>query len=119
MALSAAGGGQNERIRQRIELIGAVLGAVVHGADLTRKLPEDDFARILSALGHHGVLRFPDQYLELADLKRFSERFGQIQGPATGDRDPANEFPEIDILSNLKVDGRYIGSPDAGQDWHT
>lgn len=29
------------------------------------------------------------------------------------------EYREIGILSNLKEDGKYIGSPDAGQDWHT
>jgi len=49
-------------------------------------------------------------------VKRFSERFGEIQGSPVRDQDHAREFPEIDILSNLKVEGRYIGSPDAGQD---
>jgi len=102
-----------------IEPTGAVLGAVARGIDLARPLGEEDFGRILLALGRHGVLRFPGQHLELADLKRFSERFGEIQGPATRDRDPGREFPEIDILSNLKIDGEYIGAPDAGQDWHT
>ena len=102
-----------------IEPTGAVLGAVVRGVDLAQPLADDDFARILLALGRHGVLRFPNQHLELADLKCFSERFGEIQGPATRDRDPGNPFPEIDILSNLKENGEYIGSPDAGQDWHT
>jgi taurine dioxygenase len=65
------------------------------------------------------VLRFPDQHLDLSELKRFSEQFGEIQGPATRGRDPTQEYPEIDILSNLKEGGKYIGSPDAGQDWHT
>ena len=52
-------------------------------------------------------------------LKRFAEQFGEIQGSPTRDRDPTREYPEIDILSNLKENGKYIGSPDAGQDWHT
>src|SRR5437870_6429261 len=103
-----------------IEPTGAVLGAVVRGVDLARSLGEEDFARILLALGRHGVLRFPDQHLELADLKRFSERFGKIQGGGVPRQpDQAREFPEIDILSNLKEGGKYIGAPDAGQDWHT
>jgi hypothetical protein len=34
-------------------------------------------------------------------------------------RDLTREYPKIDILSNLKEDGNYIGSPDAGQDRHT
>jgi taurine dioxygenase len=102
-----------------IEPTGAVLGATVHGIDLAQPLRERAMGAILLALGRHGVLRFPDQHLGLGDLKRFSEQFGEIQGPANRGRDEAQEYPEIDILSNLKENGRYIGSPDAGQDWHT
>src|SRR5215471_16899223 len=65
------------------------------------------------------VLRFPDQHLDLASLKRFSEFFGEIQGNPIRDADPMREYPEIGTLSNLKEGGKYIGSPDAGQDWHT
>jgi len=102
-----------------IEPTGAVLGAVARGIDLEQPLAERDTAEILLALGRHGVLRFPGQQLDLGALKRFSEQFGEIQGGATRERDPSRQYPEIDILSNLKEDGKYIGSPDAGQDWHT
>src|SRR5215469_15897908 len=102
-----------------IEPTGAVLGATVRGVDLARSLDERDMGRILLALGRHGVLRFPDQHLDLASLKRFSEFFGEIQGNPIRDADPMREYPEIGILSNLKEGGKYIGSPDAGQDWHT
>jgi taurine dioxygenase len=102
-----------------IEPTGAVLGASVRGIDLAQPIGEPDFARILLALGRHGALRFPDQHLDLGALKRFSERFGDIQGSPVRDADPAREYPEIGTLSNLKQDGHYIGSPDAGQDWHT
>ena len=94
-------------------------GATARGIDLARPLSERNFGQILLALGRYGVLRFPDQHLDLGELKHFSEQFGEIQGPATRGRDPTQEYPEIDILSNLKEDGKYIGSPDAGQDWHT
>ncbi len=102
-----------------IEPTGAVLGATVRGVDLAQPLSRDDFGRILLELGRYGVLRFPDQNLDLGALKRFSEQFGEIQGSPTRDLDKGREYPEIDILSNLKEDGRHIGSPDAGQDWHT
>jgi len=102
-----------------IEPTGAVLGATARGVDLAQPLSERDFGQILLGLGRLGVLRFPDQHLDLGALKRFSEQFGEIQGGATRERDPTQEYPEIDILSNLKEDGKYIGSPDAGQDWHT
>ena len=64
-----------------IEPTGAVLGATVHGIDATR-IDEREFAQILLALGRHGVLRFPDQRLDIGDLRAFSERFGEIQGPS-------------------------------------
>jgi taurine dioxygenase len=102
-----------------IEPTGAVLGATVRGLDLARPFDESDVGRILLALGRHGVLRFPEQQLDFASLKRFSELFGEIQGNPIRDADPAREYPEIGILSNLKEDGKYVGSPDAGQDWHT
>jgi taurine dioxygenase len=98
---------------------GAVLGAVARGIDLAQPLGRRDMGAILFALGRQRVLRFPDQHLGLGELKRFSEQFGEIQGPATRGRDETQEYPEIDTLSNLKENGRYIGSPDAGQDWHT
>ena len=97
-----------------IEPTGAVLGATVRGIDVTRA-DERQFAQILLALGQNGVLRFPDQQLDIGDLRRFSERFGQIQGLSAAVEDAAH----VGILSNLKEDGKYIGSPDAGQDWHT
>jgi taurine dioxygenase len=93
---------------------GAVLGATVRRIDLARPLREPDLGRILLALGKHGVLRFPDQHLDLGALKRFSEQFGEIQGGGNREHDPTQEYPEIDSLSNLKENGKYIGSPDAG-----
>ena len=98
-----------------IEPTGAILGATVHGIDV-KQAGEKEFARILLALGQHGVLRFPDQQLDMGDLRTFSERFGEIQGPSLS---PTNDKAHVGTLSNLKERGKYIGSPDAGQDWHT
>lgn len=102
-----------------IEPTGAVLGATVRGVDLRQPLPEPVFGRILLALGQHGVLRFPDQQLDLGDVKRFSELFGEIQGNPIRSADTTRPYPEVGILSNIRENGEYIGSPDAGQDWHT
>jgi taurine dioxygenase len=102
-----------------VEPTGAVLGATIHGADLSKVVSDDDLAVILHALGQHGVLRFPEQDLGPGDVSRFSSLFGEIQGNPIGPLDTTREFPEVGILSNLKEDGQYIGSPDAGQDWHT
>ena len=102
-----------------VEPTGALLGATIHGVDLSRPMLDDDFGTILHALGHHGVLRFPNQDLAPGDISRFSSLFGEIQGNPIGPLDTTRDFPEVGILSNLKENGAYIGSPDAGQDWHT
>jgi taurine dioxygenase len=102
-----------------IEPTGAILGAAVRGVDLAQPLTGSQFGRILLALGQHGVLRFPDQRLDIGDIKRFSELFGEIQGNPIRAVDVTQPYPEVGILSNVKQNGVYIGSPDAGQDWHT
>ena len=103
-----------------IEPTGAILGATVRGVDLSQELDTATFGRIFSGLGDHGVLRFPDQHLDMGELRRFSERFGEIQGPVAGTPDVARaNYAEVGILSNIKENGAYIGLADAGQDWHT
>src|SRR6185437_150052 len=102
-----------------IEPTGAVLGATVRGIDLAQPIPEPDLGRILHALGWYGVLRFPEQQLDIGDVKRFSELFGEIQGNPIASVDATRPYPEVGILSNIRENGAYIGSPDAGQDWHT
>ncbi|RPI42422.1 MAG: TauD/TfdA family dioxygenase [Betaproteobacteria bacterium] len=95
-----------------------MLGATISAIDLAKPLSAADFALILRALGEHGVLRFPDQRLESAQLRDFSACFGDIQRSVTGKfADPA--VPEVGILSNVIENGEPIGLADAGQDWHT
>ncbi len=101
-----------------IESTGQVLGATVSGVDLAKPLSDGDFATILRALGRHGVLRFPAQQLEAAELRDFSKRFGCIQATLTG-RHHEPGMPEVGILSNVIDNGEPIGITDAGQDWHT
>jgi taurine dioxygenase len=100
-----------------IEPTGQILGATVRGVDLAKPLGEADFSTILVALGRHGVLRFPDQQLDAAALRDFSQRFGSIQHMLSGFHEP--DMPEVGILSNVVENGRPLGLADAGQDWHT
>jgi taurine dioxygenase len=94
----------------------AILGATVTGVDLNQPLSDADHARVLRALGRYGVLCFPRQPIEAAALRAFSQRFGSLQMISrTADAD----VPDVSILSNVMQNGRYIGTPDAGQDWHT
>lgn len=101
-----------------IESSGEILGATVSGVDLRRPLSHDDFAVLLRALGEYGVLRFPRQLINAAELKQFSERFGHLQVLSSSKYfEPG--IPEVTILSNMKKDGVPIGKSDAGQFWHT
>jgi len=104
-------------IMATIEPSGEILGATVRGVNLAEPLGDADFATILTSLGRHGVLRFPDQRIDAAALRDFSQRFGGIQSMLTGFHEPG--MPEVGILSNIVEDGRPIGLADAGQDWHT
>ena len=54
-----------------------------------------------------------------ATLRAFSERFGEIQGPSAAPEVAKDDYAHVGTLSNLKEGGKYIGLPDAGQDWHT
>jgi taurine dioxygenase len=99
-----------------IEPGNAILGAKVTGVDLHHPLSDADQARVVQALGQYGVLCFPNQLIEAAELKQFSSRFGELQ-IISKKVEPG--MPEVSILSNVMENGDYIGAPDAGQDWHT
>ena len=94
------------------------LGADALDVDLSQPLGEADAALILGALSAFGVLRFPGQNLQPADIKAFAARFGTLEINVAGAfQEPG--LPEVMTLSNIVVDGKPIGLSDAGQDWHT
>lgn len=98
----------------------ATMGARITGVDLAHPLSDGEFASVLRALGEYGVLCFPKQPIEAAALRAFSARFGSLQAMSSGVKDRGEPgLPEVSILSNVVENGRYIGIPDAGQDWHT
>lgn len=95
-----------------------ILGARVEGLDLSEPLTEDSVALIFRGLGAHGVLHFPNQLLDAASLKAFSQHFGSLEvHVANIFQEPGH--PEVMILSNIVENGKPIGLADAGQEWHT
>ena len=93
------------------------IGATVTQIDLHQPLSRNDFAELLMALTTHKVLCFPKQSIDAPELRDFSARFGSLQTLRSGQ--DKTGFPEVSVLSNVKREGKLIGIPDAGQNWHT
>jgi len=99
----------------------AVLGAVVENIDLSRPVDQASYGMIQRALDEHLVLLFRDQELTDEHLVEFSRLFGELDPPAAN---PYGEtlhkvHPEINVISNVRENGRPIGNLGAGEAvWH-
>lgn len=102
----------------QIKPSGAALGAEIIGADLTKPLDDAAFAQIRDAFYQHEVVYFRGQALSDEDQIRFSARFGSLRKLKLTNVLHA-QHPEIFVVSNIKQEGKYIGSYDAGVFWHT
>ena len=106
----------------QIEPLSPQLGARVTGVDLAKPLDGETFRRIHQAALDHLVVVFPGQELSVEDQLRFTGLFGDI-----GARNRATPLPEGDsvpptvmLVSNIRVDGKPIGSlPDGEMMFHT
>jgi len=92
--------------------------AEVRGVDLSKDMDDALFAQIHEAFIAHQVLVFRDQNIEPEHQKAFSARFGPLEELYAEDQRLPG-FPEIAILSNEKVDGKFIGVVAAGDYWHS
>ncbi len=106
-----------------VEPVSAALGARVTGIDLARPLDEACFKVIHQAWLDYQVLVFPDQHFSEADQIRFTEMFGE-----PGGRNRKIEVveknrvshPGIMLISNIREDGKPIGSlPDGEMMFHS
>ncbi len=99
------------------------LGAEIHGVDLTRPIDDATFAVIADAWREYLVILFRDQVLSEDDQVRFAQRFGALQGrprPASMRAETAVKHPEIMLVSNIRENGKPIGSlPDGEMQFHS
>lgn len=102
----------------QVKPTGAALGAEIIGADLTRPLDDAAFTQIRTAFYQHEVLYFRGQALSDEDHIRFSARFGELRKLKLTSQLHVDR-PEMFVISNIKKEGQYIGSYDAGIFWHT
>ena len=79
------------------------------------------FVEIRKAWLDHLVLRFREQRLSDPQLIDFSRLFGELDPPGPNPYGKAflPEFPEVNVISNIKVDGTPIGGLGDGEAiWH-
>lgn len=98
------------------------IGADIIGVDLTRPLSDAEFKTIHDAWMRHMVLRFRGHDLSKEQLLDFSRRFGELdKAPINVRGKPWLEgYPEMAVMSNIKVNGEEIGSLGYGEAvWHT
>ena len=105
----------------KVTWIGEALGAEIAGVDLSHPLSKDTFASIREAWLEHLVLRFRGQSLSDPQLKAFSALFGELDppGPNPYGKPFLPDHPEMNVISNIKVEGRPIGGLGDGEAiWH-
>lgn len=112
-----------------IEIVptGTRLGAEVRGIDASKPVSAEDAKTLRAALAEHLVLLFRDQSLTVEEQIAFARAFGELGAIADtllgmGKRNyQPDEIPEcVSVISNIKVDGKNIGSLGDGEClWHT
>lgn len=98
------------------------IAADITGIDLTQPISDAQFAQIHDAWMQHQVLRFRGQNMTKEQLHNFSQLFGELdKAPINTSGKPWVEgFPDMTVMSNIKVDGKSIGSLGYGEAvWHT
>lgn len=105
----------------KITKLADALGAEVSGVDVSKPLSQDDLQQILFAWKEHLVLRFRGQELSDPQLLDISRNFGEIDppGPNSYGKPFLADFPDINVISNIKDGDQAIGGLGDGEAvWH-
>lgn len=97
-----------------IHPLNPVIGAEVHGIDLTKDLSDEEIGCIQAALNEHQVIFFRDQEVTAEQQLAFGRRFGELHvHPAVRGR-PRSEWTEV-----LPVHADQSTTRIVGDKWHT
>jgi taurine dioxygenase len=105
----------------KIQKLADALGAEVSGVDISKPLSKEDLDEILAAWKEHLVLRFRGQELTDPQLLEISRNFGEIDppGPNSYGKPFLADFPDINVISNIKVGDQPVGGLGDGEAvWH-
>jgi len=104
-----------------IKSLSPALGAEISSVDLHAPVSPATLAEIKQAWDQHLVLRFRGQMLSDQNLLDLSRLFGELDppGPNPYGKPFLKDFPEINVISNVKVGGAPIGNLGDGEAvWH-
>ena len=106
--------------------LGNEIGAEILGLDLREPMSNELVAKIENALYQHAVIVIREQTLDTEQLATFGKHFGPLQPSGrrkVKNKDADNrvqpETPNINFISNIKKNGKNMGSSDAGVYWHS
>lgn len=94
------------------------IGTEVRGIDVTAPISARDLERIYQAWIDTTILLFRGQSMTPDQQIALTRRFGEVV-KYTRSEFSETEYPEILVLSNIRKDGKLMGSPVSGRVWHT
>jgi taurine dioxygenase len=108
--------------KERLDIrpLSDAIGAEIRGIDLSKPLDDATVAAITDAWHEHIVLLFRDQDIDTDQQIAFAEHFGHVgvrSRPADRRPEGADYNAAIMLVSNVKKDGKYIGSLPDGEMW--
>ena len=93
------------------------LGAEISGISAA-EMDDATFEQLRDVFHENLVVVVKEQNLTPAQQTEFARRFGEIQYHISPEY-LMKDQPEVMILSNEKEDGKFIGLPDGGSEWHS
>lgn len=105
-----------------VRKISDALGADVLNLDIRQPLAPDMLAALMQAWADHLVLRFRAQPLDDPQLIAFSSQLGELEppGPNPQGKPYLPEFPQLNVISNIKQNGQALGGLGDGEAiWHS
>jgi taurine dioxygenase len=107
--------------RLTITPLSPALGAEVSGITLNESIDAETLAEFKAAWAEHLVLRVRGQRMSDPQLLAFTRQLGPLDppGPNPYGKPFLEDFPEINVISNVKVGGAPIGNLGDGEaTWH-
>ena len=98
------------------------IGADVLNIDISQPLTVEMRDALLKVWGEFLVLRFRGQPMTDPQLIAFSKNLGELEppGPNPQGKPYLTDFPELNVISNIKQDGQAIGGLGDGEAiWHS